>query len=76
VGSAQIEQGSTVSRLPQLEHGLIAPAASAKAALKGCIRVSRFFKRCSATRRAERGPSPGRRPSNWISRSISAPFMA
>src|SRR5208337_4541691 len=29
--------------------------------------------RCSAARRAERGPKPGRRPSSWISLSISGP---
>jgi hypothetical protein len=31
--------------------------------------------RCSAARRAERGPSPGTRASNWISRSISGPAI-
>ena len=25
--------------------------------------------------RTERGPRPGSRPSNWISRSISGPFI-
>ena len=37
---------------------------------------SRFLMRNSAARRAERGPSPGRRASSWISRSISGPAMA
>src|SRR5713226_8319218 len=76
LGSAQIEQGSIVSRLPHTEQARIARAASARALPSGSIRVSRFFRRWSAARRAERGPRPGSRPSNWISRSISGPFIA
>ena len=37
---------------------------------------SRFLMRSSAARRAERGPSPGRRASSWIRRSISGPATA
>ena len=72
-GSRQMAQGSSVSRLPQIGAGAGSlAAASASAVASGCIRVSRFFSRCSAARRAERGPRPGSRPSSWISRSMSA----
>src|SRR5436853_431541 len=39
----------------------------------GSSRVSRFFSRAKAARRAERGPSPGSLASNWMRRSISCP---
>ena len=38
--------------------------------------LSRFFIRCSTARRADRGPSPGRRASCWTSASISVEAMA
>ena len=63
----------SVSTLPQAEQTTTAlarrPAWRRRAAPSSC---SRFLMRCSAARRAERGPSPGRRASNWIRRSISA----
>src|SRR6266481_3693152 len=40
------------------------------------IKASRFLIRCSAARRAERGPSPGSRANSWIRRSISGPATA
>ena len=43
------------------------------ASASGPSNCSRLRMRCSAARRAERGPRPGRRASNWISRSISGP---
>ena len=43
------------------------------ASASGSISCSRFLMRCSAARRAERGPRPGSRASSWISRSISGP---
>ena len=46
------------------------PGAPRTAAPSSC---SRFLMRCSAARRAERGPSPGRRARSWIRRSISGP---
>ena len=49
---------------------------SAARAASGAISGSRFLIRCSAARRAERGPSPGRRASSWIRRSISGPATA
>src|SRR5262249_42324334 len=42
----------------------------------GVINCSRFLMRCSAARRAERGPRPGSRASSWIRRSISGPATA
>src|SRR3954452_18809973 len=50
--------------------------ATCNALASGVISASRFLIRCSAARRAERGPSPGSRASNWISRSISGPATA
>src|SRR4051812_18296887 len=50
--------------------------ATCKAVVSGVIYASRFLIRCSAARRAERGPSPGSRASNWIRRSISGPATA
>ena len=46
--------------------------ASVSAAASGASSCSFFLTRWSAARRAERGPSPGRRASNWMRRSISA----
>ena len=52
----------------------VVPAAPGDLAeASGVISASRFLIRCSAARRAERGPSPGRRASSWIRRSISGP---
>src|SRR3954453_11846320 len=50
--------------------------ATCNALASGVISASRFLIRCSAARRAERGPSPGSRASNWIKRSISGPATA
>src|SRR3954463_7182072 len=50
--------------------------ATCNALASGVISASRFLIRCSAARRAERGPSTGSRASNWIRRSISGPATA
>ncbi len=59
--------------LPQILHTSIFSIAACKAVDSGAITASRFLIKNSAARRAERGPSPGRRASNWIKRSISGP---
>src|SRR3954469_7214760 len=59
--------------LPQVRHTWILSIAVWIAAASGLISCSRFLIRCSAARLAERGPSPGRRASSWIRRSISGP---
>ena len=58
--------GSEVSTLPQTEQvdELVGDVPGARAS-SGSSAVSRFFIRCSTARRAERGPSPGRRASAW-----------
>ena len=66
-------QGDCVSTLPQVGQTETVAAASAIALPSGSISASFFFISASAARRAERGPSPGSRASNWISRSISGP---
>jgi len=60
-----------VSRLPQTVQARMVSAACRNAVASGSMRVSRFLIICRATRRAERGPKPGSRASNWMSRSIS-----
>src|SRR4029079_11507186 len=50
--------------------------AVSSAEVSGAISNSRFLMRWSAARRAERGPKPGSRASNWIRRSISGPATA
>src|ERR1700723_2556759 len=50
--------------------------ATCSAPASGVISASRFLIRCSAARRAERGPSPGNRAKSWIKRSISGPATA
>src|ERR1700756_3246989 len=72
-GSAQILQGSFVSRLPQVAQLVTALAAVSIASARGIMIVSRFFSMVSAARRAERGPRPGSLASSWISFSISVP---
>ena len=52
------------------------PCAVCIALVSGAISNSRFLMRCSAARRAERGPRPGSFASNWIRRSISGPATA
>src|SRR5208282_1854830 len=71
--SVQTVQGFCVSMLPQILHTSILSIAVCKAAASGAISSSRFLMRNNAARRAERGPSPGRRASSWIRRSISGP---
>src|SRR5882762_9641987 len=75
-GSTHTVQGFWVSILPQVRHTSILSIAVWIAAASGLISCSRFLMRCSAARRAERGPRPGRRASNWIRRSISGPATA
>src|SRR5215212_9594426 len=72
-GSTHTVHGLCVSMLPQVPHTTIFSIAICSALASGAISRSRFLIRCSAARRAERGPSPGRRASNWIRRSISGP---
>jgi hypothetical protein len=48
---------------------------AAPADASGAMSCSRFLIRCSAARRAERGPKPGRRARSWIRRSISGPAV-
>ena len=68
-------QGSTVSTLPQIEHTPTVSSAARNAAVSGANRLSFFLIRCSAARRAERGPRPGVLARSWISRSISGPAI-
>src|SRR5215471_5778418 len=75
-GSVHTVQGFCVSMLPQVRHTWILSIAVCSAAASGLISCSRFLMRKSAARRAERGPSPGRRASSWIRRSISGPAAA
>src|SRR3954467_175645 len=74
--SVQTVQGFWVSILPQVLHTSILSIATCNALDSGVISASRFLIRCSAARRAERGPRPGSRASNWIRRSISGPATA
>src|SRR3954453_7461596 len=75
-GSVHTVQGFWVSILPQVLQTWILSIATCRAAESGVISASRFLIRCSAARRAERGPSPGSRASSWIRRSISGPATA
>src|SRR5882724_8573723 len=74
--SVHTVQGFCVSILPQVLQTWIFSIATWSAPASGVISASRFLIRCSAARRAERGPSPGSRASNWIRRSISGPATA
>src|SRR4051794_29018016 len=74
-GSSQTEHGSVVSTLPQVEHTRTLSTASLIAEASGDSSCSFFLMRCSAARRAERGPSPGTLASSWIRRSISGPTI-
>src|SRR3981081_3648953 len=75
-GSVHTVQGFWVSILPQVLQTWILSIATCSAADSGVISASRFLIRCSAARRAERGPSPGSRAKSWIRRSISGPATA
>src|ERR1700747_317929 len=75
-GSVQTVQGFCVAILPEVLQTWILSIATCKALASGVISASRFLIRCSAARRAERGPSPGRRARSWIRRSISGPATA
>src|SRR5215510_15975975 len=75
-GSAHTVHGFCVSILPQVLQTWIFSIATCSAEVSGVISASRFLIRCSAARRAERGPSPGSRASSWIRRSISGPAIA
>src|SRR5258708_20524006 len=75
-GSVHTVQGFWVSIFPQVLQTWILSIATCNAAESGVISASRFLIRCSAARRAERGPSPGSRASSWIRRSISGPATA
>src|SRR5580692_13078173 len=75
-GSVHTVQGFCVSILPQIRQTWILSIATCSAPASGVIRASRFLIRCSAARRAERGPSPGSRANSWIRRSISGPATA
>src|ERR1700740_2843342 len=61
---------------PHTRQTSIFSSAVCIAAASGAMICSRFLMRKSAARRAERGPSPGKRASNWIRRSISGPATA
>src|SRR4051812_3014424 len=74
--SVHTVQGFWVSILPQVLHTSILSIATCSALDSGVISASRFLIRCSAARRAERGPSPGSRANSWIRRSISGPATA
>src|SRR4051794_3972562 len=76
LGSVHTVQGFWVSMLPQVLQTWILSIATCSAPASGVISASRFLIRCSAARRAERGPSPGSRASSWIRRSISGPATA
>src|SRR5262249_43837139 len=73
LGSVHSVHGFCVSILPQIRHTVIFSMAVCKAAASGAMISSRFLIRNNAARRAERGPRPGKRASNWIRRSISGP---
>src|SRR5256885_5932189 len=75
-GSVHTVQGFWVSILPQVLHTSIFSIATWSALASGVISASRFLIRCSAARRADRGPSPGSRAKSWIRRSISGPATA
>src|SRR5712664_3431008 len=75
-GSVHTVHGFWVSMLPQVLQTWILSIATCNAPASGVISASRFLIRCSAARRAERGPSPGSRASSWIRRSISGPATA
>src|ERR1700737_3932397 len=75
LGSVQMAQGLRLSIFPQILQISIFSSADWIAAPKGAMICSRFLMRNSATRRAERGPSPGSRASSWIRRSISGPAV-
>src|SRR5690242_16192290 len=75
-GSVQTVQGFCVSILPQVLQTWILSIATCSADDSGVISASRFLIRCNAARRAERGPSPGKRARSWIKRSISGPATA
>src|SRR4051812_48014777 len=75
-GSTHTVQGFCVSMLPHTPQMTTLSSAVCMAVASGAISGSRFLMRWSAARRAERGPSPGRRASSWIRRSISGPAMA
>src|ERR1700693_2049689 len=75
-GSVHTVHGIWVSILPQVLQTCILSIATCNAPANGVISASRFLIRCSAARRAERGPSPGSRASSWIRRSISGPATA
>src|SRR5262249_42402716 len=62
--------------LPQVLQTWTLSSATCKADDSGIISASRFLIRCSAARRAERGPRPGSRARSWTSRSISGPATA
>src|SRR5262244_3326593 len=74
--SVQTVQGFWVSILPQTRQISIFSSAVCIAVASGAMICSRFLIRNSAARRAERGPSPGRRASKAIRRSISGPAAA
>src|SRR3954471_15847636 len=76
LGSVHTVQGFWVSILPQVLQTWILSIATCKAPASGVISASRFLIRCSAARRAERGPRPGSRAKSWIRRSISGPATA
>src|SRR6202140_1408354 len=76
LGSVHTVQGFWVSILPQVLQTWILSIATCSAPAKGVISASRFLIRCSAARRAERGPRPGSRANSWIRRSISGPATA
>ncbi len=58
-GSVHTVQGFCVSMFPQVLQTWILSIATCSAAVSGVISASRFLIRCSAARRAERGPEPG-----------------
>src|SRR5262252_8837795 len=74
--SVHTVQGFWVSILPHTRQISIFSSAVCIAAASGAMICSRFLMRNSAARRAERGPSPGRRASRAIRRSISGPAAA
>ena len=75
-GSVHTVQGFWLSMLPHWRQTSIFSIAVCNASASGAMICSRFLMRKSAARRAERGPSPGRRARSWIRRSISGPAVA
>src|SRR3954466_2938151 len=71
--SVHTVHGFCVSIFPHVLQTWIRSIATCSALASGVISASRFLIKCSAARRAERGPRPASPASSWIRRSMSGP---